>query len=258
MQHPIVREALRLTGIQGGIEIVSIADIPAGTGLGSSSSFTVGLLNALYAYQGILKPAAELAETACRIEIELLGEPIGKQDQYIAAYGGICHIQFNPDDSVFVNPVLCENGKRPARAKHDAAVHGDSRHANAILAEQTANTQRGDKFHSLQKLHERAGETRECLSGDAEPRKLGELLHRGWLLKRELAGGITSNVIDAYYEKAMSAGAYGGKISGAGGGGFLLLVVPPEKRPDVRRALGSLREMDFAFEPEGSKIIYVI
>jgi len=107
VQHPIVREALKLTGIEGGIEIVSIADIPSGTGLGSSSSFTVGLLNALYAYKGELKSAAELAEQACRIEIDIVGEPIGKQDQYIASHGGLCHIQFNPDESVFVSPIIC-------------------------------------------------------------------------------------------------------------------------------------------------------
>jgi D-glycero-alpha-D-manno-heptose-7-phosphate kinase len=134
IQHPIVKAALRLTGINGGIEIVSIADIPAGTGLGSSSSFTVGLLNALYAYQGILKSAQELAEQACHIEIDVIGEPIGKQDQYIAAYGGLCHIQFNPDESVFVNPVICGKDRKENLAKNLLLLYtGESRKANTIL-----------------------------------------------------------------------------------------------------------------------------
>ncbi len=141
IQHPIVKAALKLTGISGGIEIVSIADIPAGTGLGSSSSFTVGLLNALYAYQGILKSAQELAEEACHIEIDMVGEPIGKQDQYIAAYGGMCHIQFNPDESVFVNPVICSKKCREDMENNLLLLYtGDSRRANTILAEQSTNT----------------------------------------------------------------------------------------------------------------------
>lgn len=259
VQHPIVRAAMRLSGITGGIEIVSIADIPSGTGLGSSSSFTVGLLNALYAYKGVLKSAAELAEEACRIEIDIVGEPIGKQDQYIAAHGGLCHIQFNPDESVFVSPIICAKKRRERLEENLLLLYtGESRRANSILAEQSANTRREDKFRSLQKMRDLAQDTRNCFTGDPDPRELGRLLHEGWLLKKELAGGITTSAIDAYYEKALAAGAYGGKVSGAGGGGFLLLVVPPGKRQAVRQSLSELREMDFAFEAEGSKIIYVI
>ncbi|RJO62657.1 MAG: GHMP kinase, partial [Dehalococcoidia bacterium] len=135
---------------------------------------------------------------------------------------------------------------------------GESRRANTILAEQSANMRREDKFQSLQKMRDLAGDTRNCFTSGLEPRELGRLLHEGWLLKKELAGGITTSAIDAYYEKALAAGAYGGKVSGAGGGGFLLLVVPPEKRQAVRQSLSELQEMDFAFEAEGSKIIYVI
>jgi D-glycero-alpha-D-manno-heptose-7-phosphate kinase len=259
IQHPIVKAALKLTGISGGIEIVSIADIPAGTGLGSSSSFTVGLLNALYAYQGILKSARELAEQACHIEIDVIGEPIGKQDQYIAAYGGLCHIQFNPDESVFVNPIICGKERKEELANNLLLLYtGESRKANTILAEQKAGTRRDDKFQSLQKMRDLAKQTRECFSDGLRPDDLGRLLHAGWMLKRELAGGISNGFIDSCYEKALAAGAYGGKVLGAGGGGFLLLVTPAEKRQTVRQALGDLQEMDFAFEAEGSKIIYVI
>ena len=259
IQHPIVREALRLTGIKGGIEIVSIADIPAGTGLGSSSSFSVGLLNALYAYRGALKSAEELASQACQIEIDVMGEPIGKQDQYIAAYGGLCHIQFNRDNSVFVKPIICDNaGKARLERSLLLLYTGESRQASTILAEQSANTRRADKFGNLQKLRDLAQETLRCFTQGSEPKELGRLLHEGWLLKKGLAGGISNSAIDAYYEKALAAGAYGGKVSGAGGGGFLLLVAPPEKRQAVRQALSGLQAMDFAFEAEGSKIIYVI
>jgi D-glycero-alpha-D-manno-heptose-7-phosphate kinase len=259
IQHPIVREALRLTGISGGIEIVSIADIPSGTGLGSSSSFTVGLLNALFAYQGMLKPAAELARLACEIEINILGEPIGKQDQYIAAHGGLCHFQFNPDESVYVSPLVCRNSHRENLEQSLLLFYtGDVRRANAILAEQSAATRQADKFSRLQRMRALAEETRDCFTAGADPESLGKLLHEGWLLKKELAGGISSGIIDEHYQKALAAGATGGKIAGAGGGGFMLLSVPVEKRPAVRHALAGLKEMDFAFEPEGSKIIYVI
>jgi D-glycero-alpha-D-manno-heptose-7-phosphate kinase len=238
---------------------VSIADIPAGTGLGSSSSFTVGLLNALYAYQGILKSAQELAEQACHIEIDVIGEPIGKQDQYIAAYGGLCHIQFNPDESVFINPVICGKERKEELAKNLLLLYtGESRKANTILAEQKAGTRQENKFRSLQKMRDLAKQTRECFSDGLRPEELGKLLHAGWTLKRELAGGISNGFIDSCYEKALAAGAYGGKVLGAGGGGFLLLVTPAEKRQAVRQALGDLQEMDFAFEAEGSKIIYII
>jgi D-glycero-alpha-D-manno-heptose-7-phosphate kinase len=259
VRHPIVREALRLTGIRGGIEIVSIADVPAGTGLGSSSSFTVGLLNALYAYKDRLKSAEQLAQQACRIEIDLLGEPIGKQDQYSAAYGGLCHFQFNPDNSVFVDPILCDKTSKEKLERSLLLLYtGESRQANSILAEQSANTWQADKFRDLQKLRDLAHRTRRCLADRAEPQELGTLLHEGWLLKKELAGGITNNAIDSYYARALAAGAYGGKICGAGGGGFLLLAAPPEKRESIKQALGGLAEVDFALEAEGSKIIYVI
>jgi D-glycero-alpha-D-manno-heptose-7-phosphate kinase len=258
IQHPIVREALMLTGITSGIEIVSIADVPAGTGLGSSSSFTVGLLNALYAFKGELKSAEELAAKACHIEIELLGEPIGKQDQYIAAYGGLRCLEFNRDDSVFVHLILCDKQYRDRLKCCLLLLYtGESRLANRVLARQTEQTSHKATFARLKLMRDQAGELRRCLTDRGEPEEIGRILHSGWLLKRELVGGITNDEIDALYDKALKAGAYGGKISGAGGGGFLLLATPAEKRQKVREALGNLRELEFDFEPEGSKIIYV-
>ena len=259
IQHPIVREALKMVGIDGGIEIVSVADIPSGTGLGSSSSFTVGLLNALYAYTGVLKSADELAQQACRIEIDLLGEPIGKQDQYIAAYGGLCHIQFNPDGSVFVNPIVLSNASRQGLEKKLMLFYtGISRDAKIVLSDQKSRTSRGETLKYLSRMVALTLDARRCFLNGLDMHDLGGLLHSSWLLKKELSKGISSPTIDNYYDKALAAGALGGKLLGAGGGGFLLLVCPPEKQSSVRLALGDLQELDLSFEPEGSKIIYVI
>ena len=258
IKHPLVREALKLVGITRGIEVASIADVHAGAGLGSSASFTVGLLNALYAYQGILKSAEELAKEACHIEIDILGEPVGKQDQYIAAYGGFRYIQFNPDDTVFTEPIIWSAENREELGQNLLLLYtGDVHEAGSILGEQKANLKQGDKMASLEKLRDMAYELKEQLNNNASPGILGEFLHQGWLLKRELADSISSDKIDGYYEKALAAGALGGKLLGAGGGGFLLLYCPGERQPQVREALG-LRELEFSFEPEGSKIIYVI
>ncbi|MGE0902413.1 MULTISPECIES: GHMP kinase [Dehalococcoides] len=257
--HPIVREALKLTGISGGIEIVSIADIPAGTGLGSSSTFTVGLLNALYAYQGKLLSAEELARQACRIEIDCLKEPIGKQDQYIAAYGGICYFRFEADEYVGVSPL-------PLKAELKANLNkslllfytGSCRQAGSILAEQQSNTTRPSNFKNLTCLTGLAASCRECLLDHALPEDMGNILHKGWLAKKNLSSGISNPYIDQCYQSALSAGAYGGKLLGAGGGGFLLVCAPPKSHDSVRRALSDLPQVDFEFEPEGSKIIYVL
>jgi len=259
IQHPIVREALKQVGITKGMEIVSIADIPAGTGLGSSSSFTVGLLNALYAYKGILKSAEALAREACHIEINILGEPIGKQDQYIAAYGGIRYIEFNPDETVFIEPIICTKESKKELSQNLLLFYtGDTREAGSILKEQKASAKQADKLASLRKMRDLAFQLKEELANSSTPEILGEFLHKGWMLKRQLASGITNETIDGYYEKAISAGAVGGKILGAGGGGFLLLYCPKERQPRVQEALSNLTLTNFSLEPEGSKIIYVI
>ncbi|MBT9133258.1 MAG: D-glycero-alpha-D-manno-heptose 7-phosphate kinase [Firmicutes bacterium] len=258
IRHPLVREVLKLVGITRGIEIASIADVHAGAGLGSSSSFTVGLLNALYAYKGILKSAEELAKEACHIEIDILGEPIGKQDQYIAAYGGFRYIQFNSDETVLTEPIIWSKANKEELAQNLLVLYtGDVREASSILREQKENTRQGNKVDLLKKLRDMAFELKGLLNNNASPDILGEFLHKGWMLKKQLASSISNNKIDEYYEKARSAGVLGGKILGAGGGGFLLLYCPKEKQPQVKEALNH-RELDFSFEPEGSKIIYVV
>jgi D-glycero-alpha-D-manno-heptose-7-phosphate kinase len=259
IQHPIVREALKMVGISDGIEIVSIADIPAGTGLGSSSSFAVGLLNALYAYQGKLKSAESLAKEACYLEVDTLGEPIGKQDQYIAAYGGLRYIQFNPDETVFTEPIMYSKVNKDELNQNLLLLYmGDTRKAGSILKEQKANIRQGDKTEFLRKMRDLAVELRKNLNSDCSPEILGDFLHKGWSLKKQLASGISSHEIDDYYEKALNVGALGGKILGAGGGGFLLLYCPQKKQVKVREALKGLTYTEFLLEPEGSKIIYVI
>jgi D-glycero-alpha-D-manno-heptose-7-phosphate kinase len=258
LQHPIAKESLKQVGITQGIEIVSIADIPAGAGLGSSGSFTVGLLNALYAYQGVLKSAEELAQEACTIEIDILGEPVGKQDQYIAAYGGFRYFQFNPDETVFTEPIIWSKKNREELTRNLLLLYtGDIREASLILEEQKKNSRQDDKRASLEKMRDMAVELKTRLNNNATPDIMGEMLHQGWMLKKQLASKISNAKIDACYEKALTAGALGGKVSGAGGGGFLLLYCQEEKQPRVKEALG-LKVQDFSFEPEGSKIIYVI
>jgi D-glycero-alpha-D-manno-heptose-7-phosphate kinase len=256
LKHGLVREAMKLTGLKKGIEITTIADIPShGTGLGSSSTLTVGLLNALYAYKGILKSRESLAAEACKIEIEILGEPIGKQDQYIAAYGGMQHIQFNPDESVYVDPVICPPATKKNIGKHMLLFYtGITRKASKILKKQIKNTNR--KVENLIKMKELSEKIRDCAC-NGKLTEFGKCLHQGWLYKRELASGISNPEIDEYYEKALNAGALGGKILGAGGGGFLMIFCKPKKQPRIRRALKDLKLVPIKLEPQGSKIIYV-
>lgn len=259
IEHPIVREALAKLGITGGIEITSVADIPAkGTGLGSSSSFTVGLLNALHAYNGRHASADRLAEESCDIEIVRCGEPIGKQDQYAAAFGGLNFIRFNQDDSVDVQKVLCRPDTLETLQSMLLVFYtGITRSASGVLAEQSANlASETDKISTMDRMVSSA----EAILGDLQANRLdtiGEALHESWCLKKSLASGISNPTIDRAYEAAMAAGAQGGKILGAGGGGFLLFVVPLEKQASVRSALSGLRETPFRFSKTGSRIIFV-
>lgn len=259
LKHELIREALKLTGISGGIEITSISDVPSqGTGLGSSSSYTVGLLNALYAFTGKLVSAERLADEACRIEIELCGKPIGKQDQYIAAYGGMQHIQFNPDESVFVDPLPCRKELREQLQSSLLMLYtGLTRSANDVLSEQRKNTeQSGETMDGLRSMRDLADQLRESLcAGNLDG--FGEMLHAGWMLKRTLAAGISSPSIDSWYELARKNGAIGGKLLGAGGGGFLLLYAHPDRHAGLIRTLPELRPIPFRFEPQGSKIIFI-
>ena len=256
VRHPLVREALKLTGIDQGIEITSIADIPAQSGLGSSSSFTVGLLNALHAFKGEHTSAEQLACEACQIEIERLNEPIGKQDQYIAAYGGLQHFRFNPDDTVLVDPVVTPPGVQQKLAERLLMFYtGRTRKASDILNHQRQVTHTGDKQEALETMRAQAGAIRDVLRRGDDLREFGRLLHEGWLLKRSLVSAISDPVIDDYYEKARTAGALGVKLLGAGGGGFMLFFAEPDRHPAVREALRNLRELEFKLESEGCKIV---
>lgn len=259
IQHPLVRESLARLGIEGGIEITSVADIPAkGTGLGSSSSFTVGLLNALHAYSGRMANAEHLASEASFIEIDKCREPIGKQDQYAAAYGGLNFIRFNTDDTIAVQKLLVSADVLSSLQRHLMLFYtGVTRSASSALTEQISNLSNlasaNQNTGRMVKLAEDAAS--ELASGRIE--NFGAMLHEAWCLKKTLAAGISSDVIDSAYEAAMKAGATGGKLLGAGGGGFLMFFVAPDKQPQVRAALARLRETSFQFVPYGSRIIFV-
>lgn len=259
LRHELIREAMKLLGLTGGIEITSISDIPSqGTGLGSSSTYTVGLLNALHAYSGRYADAERLARDACAIEIERCAKPIGKQDQYIAAYGGLQYIQFNPDESVFVDPIICRPATKQRLQERLLMFYtGMTRSANNILEEQRANTERdGNRRRTLRAMTRMAQDLRAALSND-DLDSFGAILHEGWLLKQQLASGISNRRIDEWYSRAREHGAIGGKVLGAGGGGFLLVYAPVERHAEIIAALSELAPMPFAFEPQGSKIVYV-
>jgi D-glycero-alpha-D-manno-heptose-7-phosphate kinase len=259
VRHELIREALNVTGIDGAIEITSISDIPSqGTGLGSSSTYTVGLLNALYAYRGHLAGAERLAHEACEIEIKRCNKPIGKQDQYIAAYGGLKYIKFNPDSSVFVDPIICApETRRQLQGRLLMLYTGLTRRADDILAEQSRGSVNDEEKRAcLKRMVGLVRQVRDALNSNNLD-GFGEVLHANWMEKRQLASGISNPMIDHWYETARVHGAIGGKILGAGGGGFLLVYAPVERHKDICRALPELRPISFRFEPQGSKLIYV-
>ena len=255
IEHELVRESLRKTGITHGVEISTMADIPSeGSGLGSSSSVTVGLLNAMYAYMGDPKPPDVLAEQACEIEIEVLGKPIGKQDQYIAAFGNLRLIEFLPTGEVQVSVVgISDEKKRRFGESLMLFYTGITRKADTVLSEQKQNIV--DRLLVLRNMRMQAVEIHDILS-NGNPDAVGKVLHQGWLYKKQLASRISNSEIDEMYEAAISAGAIGGKIAGAGGGGFMLLYCPPEKQPAVREALNGMKELPFNLERDGTKVIF--
>jgi D-glycero-alpha-D-manno-heptose-7-phosphate kinase len=256
IDHRIVKACLQALGVTRGLEIVSMADLPARTGLGSSSSFTVGLLHSLYAMQGKVVSPERLAREACCIEIEKLCEPIGKQDQYIAAYGGLQFIQFNPDGTVFVTPVACTAETRAELNRRLLMFYtGTTRDAREVLAKQQAGT--SQKHPALRRLCGIASELREVLTDGRDLNVFGRLLHQSWEAKRSLEPSISSSKIDEYYDRGLRAGALGGKLLGAGGGGFLLFFCEPHQQNRLREELSELRELTFSLDPEGSKIVYI-
>ena len=254
VSHGIVREALRVIGQTGGLEVVSLSDIPSsGSGLGSSSAFTVGLLNALYAYRGETRPASELAEFACHIEINLLGEPIGKQDQYASAVGGCQEYLFHPDDTVTIEPVDVPSECAEALGRHALTFYtGRTRRAADVLVDQRARIHATENH--LHTLKEIVTDGRRCLA-ESDIASLGELLHSSWETKKKLSDRIHDDEINSTYEAARRAGAYGGKLLGAGGGGFLLFLCPPERHEALRAALSGLREMPFRLGAPGTTIL---
>jgi D-glycero-alpha-D-manno-heptose-7-phosphate kinase len=258
VRHELIRECLRKLRLDGGIEITSISDIPSqGTGLGSSSSYTVGLLKALYAYKHQHVGAERLAREACEIEIDRCGKPIGKQDQYAAAYGGLQYIQFNPDGTVFVDPIVCAVSTRQALESWLLLLYtGITRSADPILAAQQRNVGNGHARAGLRRMVGLAANVRDALIAD-DLTAFGEILHESWTVKRSMADGISNPQIDDWYACARANGALGGKITGAGGGGFLLLYAHPDHHARICGALPQLRRVPFGLEPQGSKIIYV-
>ena len=255
IEHRIFREALRQFQVTG-VEITSTADVPAGTGLGSSSTFTVGLLNALNAYTGKYVSKGMLAENACDIEIERLGAPIGKQDQYAAAFGGLNFIRFLPTGATVVEPVLVKQKTLSSLERRLMMFYtGKLHNANVILKEQSENVRAAKKRDNLRKMCGLARDLRTALERQ-DLDSFGSLLHENWLLKKELASGVSNPAIDEWYETAMQHGAKGGKLLGAGGGGFLLFYCEEEKQDALREALG-LREMTFRFEQNGTSIVHV-
>ncbi len=260
LQHEIIREAIKMVGVKGGIEITTIADLPAGIGLASSSTVTVGVLNALYAYTGRHVSAEELAQRACDIEIEVLGKPIGKQDQYLAAYGGFQHVRFNPDESVEVNPIICSSeASRSLQSRLMLFYTGMQRSASSVLKDAKKRINGNGHVKAVMDQMVWLSEDLRCQLLRNETAQVGQILARAWELKKHMAAKVTNGALDAYYKKAIGAGAEGGKVLGAGGGGCLLLHVQPRQQTRVRTAMrkAGLTEVPFAMESEGSKIIYV-
>ena len=256
IEHRICKQCLKDFSLMG-VEITSIADIPAGTGLGSSSSFTVALLQLLHTYKGEYISKYDLAKEACDVEINRLGDPIGKQDKFAAAFGGLNYYDFMPNGTVNVEPIIM-SGDSYNKLENNILMFylGGTHSASAILKEQSSNVKAVDKAQIQLKMCD----ITKVLKSELQKNNvdaMGELLHENWMLKKTLASGITNPLIDETYELAMKAGATGGKLLGAGGAGFMIFYVPENKQADVRKALSHLREMDFRMDNSGASIIHI-
>ncbi len=254
IQNHIARECLRLLQVEPPMYISTVADLPEFSGLGSSSSFAVGLLNALHAFQGKRLSASQLAEEASHIEVDVLQRPIGKQDHYAAAFGGFNFFRFQADGGVTVEPQrLASSAVERLFAHLMMFWTGMRRDAAVILSEQQRNTPQ--KLDLLQAMRGHAQQLQGLLRNGFDPLVFGRVLDESWRLKRRLASTITNHRIDAWYDQARQAGAVGGKLCGAGGGGFLLFVMPPECKAPVREAMGELTEVPIQYEAQGSRIL---
>lgn len=255
ISHPIFRSALSMYKLTG-VDINSIADIPSGTGLGSSSSFTVGLLCALEAYYDRMASPEVLASRACHIEIDLLNSPIGKQDQYAAAFGGLNFIRFNQDSSVHVEKIVMNSLKKKELEENLIMVDtGDIRCANKILLEQGAAISETDKFETQKRMVSLAYDLKRTLM-QSDINNFGHILHEGWLLKKSLIKSISSDRVELIYNMGLKAGALGGKLLGAGGGGFILFYCQKENQERFRQEMKQFRELPFTFDNSGSKLVY--
>lgn len=257
VKHPIFREVLSLYNLKG-IDLNSIADIPSGTGLGSSSSFTVGLLNVVNAYLSKAINSEKLAELACNVEINRVGSPIGKQDQYAAACGGLNFISFYGDESVNVEKIIMKPEKKKELQDNLIMIYiGGNHSANDILREQQQQVISGSTAFDVQKqMVQQAFQLKSSLENN-EIDDFGRYLHEGWLMKKSLTDGISNGYIDDIYKKGINAGALGGKLLGAGGAGFLLFYCPKEKQEFFQKSMKDFDEMKFNFDSNGSKVIYM-
>ena len=256
IEHPLVRECLKLTKVNGGVEITSTADIPGkGTGLGSSSSYTVGLLHALYAFKEEYSDAYQIASEACDIEINKCGEPIGKQDQFAAAYGGLRMYEFMPDESVKIEDIKCtKNFKKLLDDSSISFYLGSTRSASKILEVQTRESHRNEKKLILRRMAEIAREFKSGIE-DSNFDELIELMNENWSLKKSMTSKISNDLIDDVYQAGLKSGAKAGKLLGAGGGGFVTFLAP-NRHQNIRESLSGLKEVDLKMESDGSKVIF--
>ncbi len=254
--HPIFREVLKMYQLSG-VDLNSIADIPSGTGLGSSSAFTVGLLNVVRAYLGKATSGEKLGQLACDVEINKVGSPIGKQDQYAAACGGLNFISFYGDETVNVEKIIMSPNKKKKLEDNLLMVFVGGEHsASTLLENQSVAIGDAKKFETQKSMVQLAYQLRDSLENNLLD-DFGRILHEGWLMKKSLTSGISTGAVDYVYEKGLRAGALGGKLLGAGGAGFILFYCPKEKQDDFRAQMGGINEMKFHFDDFGSKIIYV-
>jgi D-glycero-alpha-D-manno-heptose-7-phosphate kinase len=256
IQHPIFRECLSELNIKG-VDINSIADVPAGTGLGSSSAFAVGLLNVLNAYKQRYVSQEYLAATACEIEIDRLKEPIGKQDQYAAAYGGLNFIRFNCDGTVDVEKIIMKNEIKRQLERNLVMIYtGNTRSASSFLLQQNKVMNRKNIRAIQREMVQQAFELRNLLQNN-QIDDFGRMLHEGWLLKKSIVSSISNTIVDEIYKKGLDSGALGGKLLGAGGSGFILFYWPEEYIITFRTKMVDLYELNFKFDQSGSRIVYI-
>jgi D-glycero-alpha-D-manno-heptose-7-phosphate kinase len=255
IKHPAIREVLRFLAVERGVEVHHDGDLPARSGMGSSSAFTVGLLNALYALKGIMPTKHQLAMESIRIEQEMIRETVGSQDQATAAYGSFNHIQFMQNGEISVRPVIMPAERLQELSSHLMLFYTGIKRTAADVADSYVADMESKK-RQLRIMKDLVDESLSLLNGCGDLTGFGDLLHEGWQAKRSLSNSVTNGEVDQMYEAARNAGALGGKITGAGGGGFLLLFVPPAQQAAVREVLNKLIHVPFAFDYNGSQIVY--